>query len=78
MTDRIRTLTVILDRDIRKDEVQAVTDALRMVRYVADVQPGPAVDMEQHAARHIAWLKMQQKLIDFIRDELGNDVDLTL
>lgn len=39
MTDRIRQLTVVLDTDYRDDDVEAIVNALRMVRGVADVVP---------------------------------------
>ena len=39
MTDRIRHLTVILDRDMRDDDVECVLTALRMTRFVASVEP---------------------------------------
>lgn len=51
MTDRVRTLTVTLDRDMRDDDVQAVVEAIRMVKCVGDVQLGPVVDSFTHDAR---------------------------
>lgn len=50
MTDRIRTLTVTLDRDYRDDDAQAVIDALRMIRGVSSVEMGVPVDGNQHYA----------------------------
>ena len=37
MTDRIHSLTVVLDKDMREDDVQAVANAIRMLRPVIDV-----------------------------------------
>jgi len=37
MTDRYSTLTVALEKDIREDDAQALIDAIRMLRGVADV-----------------------------------------
>lgn len=37
MTDRIRSLTVALDRDIREDDVEPLVAAIRMLRGVTAV-----------------------------------------
>lgn len=37
MTDRTRILTVLLDQDYRDDDVQAIKDAISMVRGVIKV-----------------------------------------
>ena len=37
MTDRIRVLTVVLDRDYRDDDVQEIVNAIKMTKGVADV-----------------------------------------
>jgi len=50
MTDRVNSLTVILDREMRVDDVEAVKKALSMVRFVAKVENGPVNDMESHVA----------------------------
>lgn len=41
MTDRVRHLTVILDKDVRVDDAQEIIQALKMNRFVADVVLGP-------------------------------------
>lgn len=38
MTDRIRHLTVVLEHDFREDDVEAIIDAIRLIRGVGDVQ----------------------------------------
>lgn len=38
MTDRVHALTVLLDRDFRDDDVQAIVQAIRMIKHVAAVQ----------------------------------------
>jgi hypothetical protein len=50
MTDRIRTLTVILDRDMRADDVEHVFEAIKMVKFVAEVKLGKPVDIDQIVA----------------------------
>jgi len=39
MTDRYNALTVVLDRDIRDDDAEAILTAIRMVRGVMSVDP---------------------------------------
>jgi hypothetical protein len=60
MTDRTRILTVLLDRDYRIDDVQAIKDAIGMVRGVIkvdhDVLDGSGY-MAIESAKHA--LKMQ-------------------
>lgn len=51
MTDRIRILTVTLDRDMRDDDVETIKQAIGMVKCVADVANGPVVDMDDYQAR---------------------------
>ncbi len=51
MTDRVRTLTVTLDRDFRTDDIETIIGWLKGVKYVADVQLGPVVEMGDHIAR---------------------------
>ena len=44
MTDRIRTLSVVLEQDFRDDDVQCVVDAIHMIRGVGKVEIGKVVD----------------------------------
>ena len=37
MTDRVHSLTVVLDHDIRADDVQGIIDAILHIKHVADV-----------------------------------------
>ena len=39
MTDRVNALTVILDRDIRTDDVEATINAIRQIKGVLKVKP---------------------------------------
>lgn len=39
MSDRIKALTISLDKDYRDDDVEAIINAIKMVRGVADVSP---------------------------------------
>ena len=51
MTDRVRVLTVILDREMRDDDVEIVVDAIKLMRYVANVELGPVVSPNEYAVR---------------------------
>jgi hypothetical protein len=50
MTDRIHALVVVLDHDIRSDDIEPVIAAIKMIRCVADVKMEVA-DLETYAAR---------------------------
>ena len=50
MTDRINALTVVLNEDMRDDDVQAIVDAILCLRNVASVTANVA-DVEDHIAR---------------------------
>ena len=61
MTDRIRTLTVILDRDMRTDDADTIIAAVRALRGVEDVTAGPPTD---GFAREIAKSELRRELLD--------------
>jgi hypothetical protein len=50
MTDRVNTLTVVLDREIRVDDVEAIKAAISMVRFVSKVENGPVNDVDTYVA----------------------------
>jgi hypothetical protein len=57
MTDRIHALTVFLDEPIREDDVQAIIDAIRMIKRVSSVRKHvhgvDAIYAEQHARQDL-------------------------
>lgn len=61
MTDRIRTLTVVLDKDYRDDDVQAITDAIEMVKGVIKVDTH-VLNIHDYTARTTARNEIAQKL----------------
>ena len=66
MTDRIKGFTVVLDRDMRDDDVEAVADAIRMIKRVATVTPHIVTHedyMVRERLRHDLKMKMY-KLVD--------------
>jgi hypothetical protein len=57
MTDRIRTLTVVLDDDIRVDDLDEI-----MVKRVADVGFGPVISSDDWRARGAVRSELRMKL----------------
>jgi hypothetical protein len=51
MTDRVRSLTVTLDKEYRVDDVEAIVNAIKMTRGVATVENGPVVSGQDHLNR---------------------------
>jgi len=68
MTDRIQNLNVILDRDIREDDVQCIVEAISMIKYVTVVELGKPVDMTDHLARSRAVCDLGSKIINVIHE----------
>lgn len=64
MTDRTRYLTVILDKDVRVDDVEEVVAALKMIRCVEDVRIGLPPN---HIEREVAKLELWRELSEFMQ-----------
>lgn len=62
MTDRINALTVVLDRDIREDDVEWIVNAIRMVKGVLSVEPRVA-NMTDHIAKVRAEQEMKTRIL---------------
>jgi len=70
MTDRIHSLTVVLEKNIRVDDVQCVVDAIKMVRCVSEVVPLVA-DGEAYMAESRAkdmWVPLIYDFVNCARD----------
>ncbi len=52
MTDRVKGFMVALDQDIRVDDVEAIVNAIRMIKHVAGVEP--VISQPDH------WFAMQR------------------
>lgn len=61
MTDRIRTVIVVLDRDYREDDAEPIVKAIRMIKGVASVELS-VVDGVDHMARMVARTELQGKV----------------
>jgi len=63
MTDRIKSLTVVLSDDIREDDCQSLMDAILMLKGVISV--GSQVsDMNHYTAKIQVKAKLRQRIFD--------------
>jgi len=62
MTDRYHTLTVVLERDTRTDDAEALIAAIQQMRGVLKVS-GVVSDMESHMAQQRARRELGEKLL---------------
>lgn len=67
MTDRIKGFTVTLEKDMRVDDVEIVHNALKMIRFVAHVEPSISTS-EDHMARQLVKTELRTKFVDFLND----------
>ncbi len=61
MTDRVKGFTVTLEQDIRIDDVEAILNAVKMIRGVAHVEPSISTS-EDHFARERVKMEMREKI----------------
>jgi hypothetical protein len=67
MTDRIRTLTVVLPVNTREDDVQPLIDAIRMLRGVLEVKADVADPADFFAVTN-ARVHLRSKLLDLLEE----------
>ena len=73
MTDRVQTLTVALEDDIRVDDVEYIVNAIRMIKYVKHVELGKPVNMDDWSARIRVGSKWQDELLDLMKKMRGKN-----
>ena len=66
MTDRVRTLIVLLEEDTRADDAADVAELLKRIRYVADVRLGPVVGLDAWVVRNKIRRELGQQIWDLI------------
>lgn len=66
MTDRVHSLTVILEKDTRDDDVECWVSAIRMLKGVISVQKNIS-DIDYHVAEQRAKQEIRSKLFDIIK-----------
>lgn len=65
MTDRLHSLTVVLDKEYRDDDAEAILDAIRMIKGVAEVS-GNVAEPAFYAAREQAKRELREQLMDVL------------
>ena len=65
MTDRINSVTVVLERDIRIDDAQRIIDAIAMVSGVIKVEVG-VVNSGDYIARERAKAELRTQIYKLI------------
>lgn len=65
MTDRVHSLTVVLKEDTRVDDVESISNAIRMVRGVISVE-GNVADSTSYMAEERARQELGRKLLDVV------------
>lgn len=78
MTDRIRTLKVLLNRDTRTDDAEVIKNAILMIKGVSKVEDGEVVGVDEHFQRAAIlgdFIKMQMELL-CLANSNGEDAEL--
>ncbi len=65
MTDRVSALTVVLDQDIRVDDVEFIMNAIRAIRHVQSVKPIVS-DWKLHVAEERVRREIYEKIFDVV------------
>jgi cell division protein FtsX len=68
MTDRVDSFVVVLDRDYRTDDVEAIQKAIRMVKGVKSVIKQVS-DLRDAVARARVRNELMMKLLDVLKEE---------
>ncbi len=68
MTDRINSVIVVLEQDIRDDDAKSILDAILMVKGVLTVDPQVA-DIASHVAHRRVTNEILEKVIDLLTTE---------
>lgn len=69
MTDRVVSLTVILDKEYRVDDVERLIDAIQMVKGVAHVEKGPVSNVDTWFALSRIRHDLLPKIIDLFNHD---------
>lgn len=69
MADLVKGLTVVLERDIRDDDAQAIISAIQQIRGVASVTPHITTGEDYFVARRTK-LKIAERFTEVIKNEL--------
>lgn len=69
MTDRVRTLTVVLERDTRVDDVEVIVEAIRMTKGVLQVyyDEEDVVTSDDHISRIHVYSEVREALLEMLQ-----------
>ena len=67
MTDRIHSINVVLEKDIRVDDAERILEAICMIKGVLTAE-GNISDFETHMATARAKSELGQKLFEALKD----------
>lgn len=70
MSDRIHTLTVVLEKDMRDDDVESLKSAIGHMRGVLSVD-GEVSDIVSHMAEDRAKAALTDAILDYVRSGKG-------
>jgi hypothetical protein len=65
MTDRYHSLTVVLEKDGRSDDLEHLMQAILQLRGVLSVT-GDVADLDTHMAEHRARSEFRKKLLEVV------------
>jgi hypothetical protein len=71
MTDRIKGFTVVLEKDLRDDDFEAIKNAVLMIRGVASIETSD-VDASDWMNRERVRLEYRQKILDVVLPRPAN------
>ena len=71
MTDKIHALTVVLDHDIREDDIEGLIAAIKYNRFVASVGMN-VVDPDDYCARERVKSELREKFWKFYKENFSN------
>jgi len=69
MTSRVKGFTVTLEEDIRIDDVQAILNAVRMIKGVVHVEPSITTSNDHIIQQRLKY-ELSDKLLGFIKENL--------
>jgi hypothetical protein len=71
MSDRVSTLTIVLDQPMRdSDDLQAVINAIGMVKGVAAVEKGPVANLEDYTWQIQKGTSVYRDVMDLLAEKL--------
>ena len=74
MTDRINSLTIVLEKDVRDDDVEALISAVMQLRNVLSVEKN-VTNVSDVVARQRARQELGKKLLDVLYPKTPNQSD---